>query len=589
MIKIVVNGSAIELLPDTSITLHFQSPIFNEEGTFSLPINISNSINNRRILNFPARVGNMGAQPLSYECEIQANSFRLKGLLIVTSATTTRIEAYYTDGIGHLNYLLNDKYLTDIIDPDAPVLPTVASYFGYLMESVLYSYPTRRIACFPHKNLALFDGTKQETTWRAFGGEINAWDPVSSTFKSYVNEYNIPHFYLCHILMRMMSTFGFTLNDNFFYDHPDLRQLVIMSDFYKNQDWILIEDHHANDFVLNPAWYLPKYLIKSFINDLRSAFFCEFFVNNRSKQVDIKSLKQILTSPDYVDITDKADKEYEIEFEDEADGYDFGYEKDDADEQLSDIIDVDEYDRIDDVDTRDDLPAYTGPATYDHENEICLVRDENTFWCWCNDIITGFRWVLLTYNFNHKLSGSGDLQRTSSSAYPKMAIRTTQLIPVMDVKAFDLPDHPLKDSGGVYYKLLDSFIAQNKPKLVFYHGLVQMYPQDPGHQYYPFASGDYYYTDVYSVYRKVTGKTVSLVMDGEGGLFENFGQEFAFWWYNRKKSTIWKINWSTIDLHNLDFSKKYRINNQNYLVKAVEVTINANGNLEVGDTDLVVT
>jgi hypothetical protein len=589
MIKITINGSAIELLPDTSITLHFQSPIFFDEGTYSLTIRIANSINNRRILNYPSSIGNISNQPLSYPCEIQANSFRLKGLLIITSIAADKISAYYTDSIGQFNYMATDKYLTDIIDADAPVRSSVYDYFAYLFDSINYSYPDRRFVIFPHSNLALFDKTKMETSWRGMGGEINEWDPIANEFKPYINEYNIPHFYLCHILSRMFSTFGFNLNHNFFYNNAELRQLVIMSDFFKEQNKIIINDHKADDHTVNPAWFLPKYPIKSFINDLRMAFFCEVFINSRSQQVDIKSLKEILTSVDYIDISDKADKNFVIEFEEEKNGYDIGFDTDDLDNLMNGIIDLDKFGRGDDVATRADLPEYTGVDVYAHENEIRLVRDENKFFCWCNDLSYGFRWLFITENYNHKLSGSSDITRKSSAVYPIMIERLNQLIPTMEVQAFDLDDHPLKDQGGSYYDILPDFIANNKPRLVFWHGIVQMYPAYPGATFAPFASGNNYYKDAFDVYRKITGKTIALIMDGEEGLFNTFGQEYINWWFNQKKDTKWKINWTTIDLHSLDFSAKYRINNQNYLVKSIEATINIQGNMEVKDTKLALT
>jgi hypothetical protein len=585
MIKILIGGSPIELLPDTSITLHFQSPIFFEEGTYSLPIRIANSINNKRIFNFPARIGNLSNKKLSYNCELVANSFRLKGLLVINSVSQNIIDAYYTDGIGQFNYLTEGKYLTDIEDPESVTLDSPNTYFDYLFDTINYQYPERKFVAFPSINLALFDKTSSETLYRNREGWINKWDWENEEFSFFVNEYNMPHFFLSYVLEKIFATYGFNLNENLFYNNEELRQLVVMSDFFKKLKGLLYDPTNP-DYKFKPSYYLPKYLLKSFISDLRSMFFCEFFINNRSQTVDVKLLRDILISPAYIDITDKADKNYTIEPDEIEDGYKFGFELDQDDELMTEILDIEKLNRADDVGTRDDLPDY-GEQMQEHENEIRLVRDENAFYFLFYDYDNPdyvWQWGFFTDNLANTVSGDGQLSRISSITPPRMKVKSGMYMPHVQCQAFDIDDHPYKDQGGVYTQFKEKDIAQNKPRLVFWRGL-RTYSMHS----YPYATHDIYYREMNGVLSKIPGKTIALLMTGEGNLVDNFGKEFIHWWFNVKKYTTWRINWETIDLHSLDFSAKYRIGNQNYLVKSVEAIIKSDGNLEVKDTELVLT
>jgi len=587
MIKIIINGQPIELLPDTYIDLRFQSPLFYNEGTYSLPISMANSLANKRLLNFPARIGNASNARIQYDCELVANSFRLKGVLIVNSISQQRIEAYYTDGIGQFNYEADGKYLTDINDPDPDTFPGVNEMFQYLQATPDYEYPNRKYVCFPCNNLNLFNNTKEETYWVTKEGQINRWDPVLQQFYFYLNEYNIPHFFLVHVLNRLFSTFGITVAKNLFHEHAELRQLVVLSDFFKNTTGITTIPYNPSAYQFNMAWYLPRYLIKSFLSDLRAMFFCEFFVNNASRTVNIKFLKDVLTTVEYEDISDKADKNYSMEFEEEEDGYEIGFNIESSDEMMSTVRTITGFLREDDVDSFSDLPAYSG-TQQQHENEIRLVRDQNNFYFFYYAQSTGlWTWGLYTPNMISLISGNGDLQRKSSTNPTRMEVKNDLYIPHTKVQALDLDEHPFADEGGLYTLMDPDWIAQNTPRLAFWHGKI-MY-DTPNHRQYPFASPDCYWRDIYGVWRKVTGKNLSLSFTGTGNLVENFGQEFLHWWFNVKKYTRWQINWNTVDLHNLDFSQKYRIGNQNYLVKSVNARINASGNIEIGETELVLT
>lgn len=588
MIKIFINNEALELKPDITVNIRLRNVMFNEEGTYSLPINIANTINNRKILGYPNRVANIDTDQPVYNCEIIANSFHLKGSFVVENIGNDMISGFYTDGNGEFSFLAEDKYLTDIEDDSTFYNTSTALYAAYT-GSIDHSYPDTNFVCFPLRNNNLFDGSSHETEYKTAGGYINQWDFDNSVFK---DNYRIPNYFLCYVLKKLFETFGYCIKSNFIENDAELRQLVLISDYVKHFPYttyyFLPWNFDENAYEVNMAEMVPKYPIKTFIDQLRKFLACEFFINNYSKTVTIKSLQDLIKSAEYVDITSIADEYFEILFDEKESGYTIGQNLDPDDTTLATVIDISNFNRLADVEDVDDLTDLSGQTTL--WNSVALVRNENAFYCYYYDSTLGSAaWRKLTDNFSKIIDEDGELDLTSNinrvSNYlydwaPGMYHYYLN-IPEVSQKAFNFPVHPLSDKGvtWAYWNSID-FINENIPRLAFWHGKQYF----PSYGFYPYASGDIYFR--FNSITKLADKTLALIDDGEYSFTDKYYAEYIYWYFNVKKKIKRKIYWRPIDIHKLDFSKKYRIGNQNYFISAVDITINSSGDLEIGDTEM---
>ena len=595
MIKIHVNGQPLELRADTAVNLRFRNPMFHDEGTYSLPVKIDNTIVNRKILGFPNRIGNAGIERPVYDCEIVANSFRLKGSLVIQTVDDSKITAFYTDGNGEFSNLAKDKYLTDI-DDDNIDFDTSQDLYDDYTATINKNYPDTKYVCFPIRNLSAFDGTSHVGEFVTAGGYYNKWDITNQQF---VNNYRIPNFFLCYVIEKLFETFGYNIKDNFIYNNSELRQLVLISDYFKHGPYTTYYFSpiipSSSKYYINIAEVVPKYDIKSFIINLRKFLLCEFFINNYSKSVTIISLKELITQSDYIDITDLADEQYEIEFEDETDGYIIGQNTDTGDEILEEIPDINALNRLDDVDSYEDLPDILGQPLL--HNSIALVRNRDKFYAYYYDSVLGHGWYELCQNFIKDESGdkeldfASDISRVTNFTFTWLTEFIYDIIlPEIKIAAFDFPEHPLADKGVSYnvsnFQL--AHIRENAPRLAFWHGKLEIRQNYNGfeHLYYPFASGDIYYISKSLGFTKIPGKTIALTNSGEDSYTKLYSPEYLYWYFNIRKKVERPIRWQPIDIHNLDFSKKYRINNQNYFIAAIDITINSSGDMEVGKTEM---
>ena len=61
---------------------------------------------------------------------------------------------------------------------------------------------------------------------------------------------------------------------------------------------------------------------------------------------------------------------------------------------------------------------------------------------------------------------------------------------------------------------------------------------------------------------QIAGRTLTLKWEGEQGVYNQLWKDYLKWWMNRKQ-----VNWSIKDPSTIDFTTKYAIDRNHYLLK----------------------
>lgn len=292
--------------------------------------------------------------------------------------------------------------------------------------------------------------------------------------------------------------------------------------------------------------HVPDISIKKFINIIESITCSEFTINDTDRTVSFHSWDQILPDPDYSTelgkIISKSDK---VIYSEMVTGLILGYSQD-AD------FDISSYKRLPD---RLDKPTGTGDFQL---NDIVLSIPLNAFFIFkmpddnpedgSDPIPT---WQFLCIN-NNTYSLNPDSENVKE-------IKIESQLPIMDLSDSNYLV-PVLDGGNS-----EAFSKSNiEPKLnfLFYRGLSKSI-QDA---FYPFAT-PYNFDSRGSKLWQYSLEPTHLV---------NLTYKEYFNWLLRRFPVEINSILSFSDLKNISYSKKYRIDNINYLIDTVEVPMKLN-------------
>lgn len=299
---------------------------------------------------------------------------------------------------------------------------------------------------------------------------------------------------------------------------------------------------------INPANHMPDIKINEFLNELKKlGIIC--FVNNSN--VDIKTISEVLLSKNFVDITTYSE-EIKTTDANPLNGFNLVFTADSTDSYYkkrlpSQTIDP-KYTVKDPVSILTDL---NGQYINAENLDVRLVIAENIFyaynktflaytgWVWGNAFV--FRWKQLCYNLLNYVEGKGDL---------KIETKFSPLLPDFDTK------YARMDVTGVCKTFPEQEVSIN-PRLLTYHGMVNNKP---------YASSDIYDLDG----NIIAGADFVCRWEGLNGLYDKLLQHNIYWNLNLRKDCVALIHWPLKHLINFNFSKKYRIDANDYLAKSIK-------------------
>jgi hypothetical protein len=322
------------------------------------------------------------------------------------------------------------------------------------------------------------------------------------------------------------------------------------SDTYRVTEGELIVTHVSKNNLnqlaktISPVNHVPVVEVSVLLDAVKKLFCAALFVDNITNEAKLALVKDIITSPFYIDFSDNILDEPDIETNQEA-GYKMEFTWSDTDELTDDNFkDYSGYTLLGEYDTLGDLPVSS------EQNKIARVKNLNAIYIFTVDENNLPGWAKLTDDFLSLTIGDGD-QNISTEAAPLTMQRDDSImavIPAISQAGTSLGFATGKNDFGLH--------------LLFYRGL----QPDENNNDYPLASPVHYDTQ-----GNLVG-SYDLKWDGDNGLYETFWKDFMDK-METARTVIYYKHMSAAEIRAMDFSKKYRIRGIDYLIKELEVSI----------------
>lgn len=308
-------------------------------------------------------------------------------------------------------------HMEQVTDPASGIVHDMVQITGF-DEVVTKVYPEVNYAVAPIKveDLCASMGEAFNNAYYNTSSNINMWDLQLQRFMrplltgnqylhiSTVNEaethtnhityllpYNIfiPYPYNSWVLKNVFKSLGYAIDNNIFETDPDLKRLILYNvqtiNELKNSNegpWTQLTQDWSDETGWGPQYTLTtkRYLyalqpkiqfnladhvsdvdVKTYLRSLENLFFFRFFIDNKSRKVTIKFLKDIVMSTEYEDITEKVVGITERKMEyDKIATLKQNFDSNDGNGGfIKTKEEVEKLDRINDVWYQGDLPANT--------------------------------------------------------------------------------------------------------------------------------------------------------------------------------------------------------------------------------------
>ena len=562
MLQLLVQNQALDLFPDTEITIEEESPVYGTDsilGGFAYPFSVPVSPRNSRILGFPERPGIVNPQEGEYPFQLfHSGILRMMGTLQVSQAGK-QYECFLRIGSGDFAGKVGDKKLSDL---------TLGGARNWVWKPE-YSYPEDDFTIFPIYNPNFMLETVKETSFQSDKFRINAYENGAFVTDPAICQAITPFPFLCFVIKQVFAEHGFQLIENCFETDSDLRDLVIYSikdittlipttqliqvnlgtDQYGQEIWEYMEvattSRGLGEFHLKDC--VPDISIKDLILWLRSRFNVAFVID-RSNQVKIIKREKPVMGLYHKDITDIAYGEPTVKIPDRTNGFALCWEHDSNDELFSEDV----FRHIDDFLSYLKEPVANSSVLAGitpELNEIRLVESLGYYYRYAKkELEEGgyqYQWQLWSIGYQNYLVGER-MEEFFSGLSTLQMINYQRFIDGPSIRC------PWAKQKGNFMERdePESF----SPRLLFYRGM----QIDTQGKTYPMGTMDN--RDRYGNF--LAGKTLSLLWEGEYGIYSQLWKRYLIWWKSRKE-----VDYLIKDPSILDFTKKYRIDGTDLVLK----------------------
>ena len=302
MLKLMVLHEALELFPDTRIDINISSNLWdfnNLKGSYSLPLNIPTTAKNKRLFGYPRLTTGRASY---HNCIIYMNGLFFKsGQIEILDIEND----YYSITIFFDLSMYNDKIYNKLNEID---IYGGDKSFDWTTYSP-YSPDVSEFALPKIKNYNYF-------SWFNFNIVNETHDVDSIKYRWLVGTNNrtyypvVPMPYLSQVLAYILDYLDLNTDENFF-DGEELQKLIIinnkeMSDiddtFDEGEQWYTYYYNEITSYNLKN--HMPDISIAKFLKAIRAFFGVTLLIVNG--KIIIKTLKSVLASSAYTDITNKA-------------------------------------------------------------------------------------------------------------------------------------------------------------------------------------------------------------------------------------------------------------------------------------------
>ncbi len=584
MYSALINGKEIDL-GDVQISMRLKNPMFDPnmgmDSTASYPFKLPVTPKNMAILGFPGRL----TKPMPYQndfpFEHRFGAIQLPGTQIrILKVTESEIEAYIKIGRSEFLSTTKDKTLQDLAFPEVVLVDHAIPDAGlaevkkWLVSTEPLEYP----ATFPMvKNLGLFGASNfAEVWWKSDGpGPYqNAWtfegihwaDDIHSCPDYYRIPAITPMPWLCIVIEQIFDEADYTIISNEFFTDEVLRKLCIYNPVivrYKNSI------HHEIKFNLNH--HLPKLSITSFLSTFRVPFGIDTYFHHIRKEVRLVSRDSIITSMEEpVDFSERVSKVRTVFIELASENFTFSMQSDPNDVYWQKTMLMSSKQCVADPAS---VMYFMMLPSDQLLNSVCLVIDENWWYVYLEDENNPglFLWTRFAYNWQDAVLGTGEVK-------------------------FEAPIAPLPTITEPAI-CLDGALGDATLPVVDLRGNQQMNPIYPGEEYSEFSlrllfchgvqkpsPSNYFYVYASSLFPTLYATPDSQPFDmswrspGEVTGFPQCGLYQTFWknwieWRQRTTQVEIQKQMSASELSNLDFTKKHKINEAQFILDELNFTV----------------
>lgn len=565
MLEIITqNNVKLDLLPDTKISLELFNPMFNMIGSHSVSFNIPDSPTNRKELGYPGRADSI-LRKNSIRVKIRFNGLTLFDPLLYVKSVSDSIGVYLAIDEGGFYSRIKDKKLTDLAWENGTF--SNVAFDTLLKDAAEGQYPDYKFVAYPVMNKEFFkDSTQYQLASNRYQNHYRHTG-LAGMFFTGANKLITPFIYLAYVLDNIANHGGLGFSKNLFFDDLELRSLTI---FNVNSIKRTGELGGVNTVYHNLKNHLPDILISEFLNSVNNKFCTTLFVNDVLADAKLINNSDIIRSAESDEFTYKVKRKYDLEFED-ADGAKIAFERDGNDAYYKTYM-RDIYDSSFTISEPVNNYVQLLGITTDPAGTIRYNKEDDIYYHWALNESTGvFQWKQYSRNDQAVVLGNGkkvwnskisSFLDTWSSVFDEQteAYHPTFGDPLRYwvVPIVEIPGNDMYWGAAMYGR---SFGL----RLKFYRGM----HADSNGNLYPFASNNILDPDGLPI----SGLKYVLSNQGEKGLFKSFWEPYFEWNLQDSVKGIFEINLSEIDIANLQFWKKKRIENQNYLFDKVSVTI----------------
>lgn len=318
----------------------------------------------------------------------------------------------------------------------------------------------------------------------------------------------------------------------------------------------ILNVHNSNvnifDKIINIKNHVPNIKASDFVDAIENAFGCIALVNNNSREVNFKFLKDILTSTEIEDITAIIEDTHLFYDTDKIGKFSFGV--------TGSVIDFSIYQLLGIYAKKDDIP---GPYEI---GQIAICLNIQTIFISYITTVFKLEWKVFCDYHHPYVIGEGEEISAKLGPLTQSYFHSYVLNGLEKVNKQIIPVAHEKGISNKY-----NTNSTKSPFLITYYYGIDVYPT---------AHPSLFLNDGTQV------RTLDLAWDGDYGLFKQFWAEWVYWYNNIREGVKRIIHWTPILLNQLEWDKKYRIKNINYFVDSIELNLTKH-KIVIGETKLL--
>ena len=530
MLALRTSNQFLDISPDIAISLKFSSPLFNDVGDYSYPFKLPLTNSNKRILNFIHRVENTNDKYRYFPTEVL-----WCGIEMFSGTLRIRTAGPYFEGVlyldkGNFNWQIANLMLHEM-DLGKELFTSETAAMAAYNETTSKCFPQVNIA-FPMIENDMFTGTVQTDEFLMCYNYYYHQAPTGLRDVAEGNHLSIlvPFLYLRFLLSRIVQLTGYSFEDQFFTKSTELSNLVLYNSWNIDENQLFGGEYPGSIFYQH---HVPHVKVNLFIHELEKYFNCRFFVNDLLKTVTVKGANDILSSVETIPFT-VGTADMTVLIADRITGASFTMKGDDGDAGFQMAIQWEQENVIEWTGSVQTMFELTNPPISNIVmiGDVWYIVDEDRFVKAVIHAGGTIAWetlqqpILVSTMFNYK---------EQSSTVLKIETAFSCLAQTLDW------EFPFCENLKTEWKKIT-------PRLIFV--------TFPG--------------DVIKSHSR--NANLDLNFNGPVGIFNLFYKQWINWIMNDRTNVQFSRQMSFLDIRDLDFTRKYEIKGNKYLLSEVAVT-----------------